>query len=238
MAWIAAGGDGTVNAIANVVIHTGRPMGVLPCGTMNHFARDLGLPLDLDSAARVILTGNTRLMDAAQVNGRVFVNNASLGAYPAMVLDRNRQQTSGRTRWTALVLASMRAFVRFRRLSLDLTLKGQNRTCTTPFLFVGNNECCLDGLRLGHRDHLDRGTLALYLAPGVSRAGVLRMTLAALFGLLKQDPEYEELLIPSFTVHLPGRRLRISLDGEVIRLFGPLHFRTLPAALSVFTRDA
>ena len=231
--YIAAGGDGTVNAIANIVCGTARPMGVLPCGTLNHFARDLGLPAELEAAAKVIAAGYTRQIDAAEVNGHVFVNNSSLGAYPAMVLDRERMKKSGRNKWASLMAASVRAFARFRRLTVEMTVDGQHRICITPFLFVGNNEYCLDGTRLGSREHLNSGVLALYLAPGVSRAGVLRMAISALFGHLKQDPAYEELLVKEFTVHVRKRRLRVSLDGEVERMPGPLHYRALPEALKV-----
>ena len=232
--YIAAGGDGTVNTVAQAVAGSPRPMGVLPIGTLNHFARDLGLPLDLAAAAQVIAAGHTRPVDAAQVNGRIFVNNSSLGAYPAMVLDRERMKKSGRGKWSALLLASARAFLRFRRLTVEMSAEGRQRCCTTPFLFVGNNVYCLDGVHLGRREHLTAGTLALHLAPGATRAGVLRMALAALFSRLKHVPEYEEFLVPEFTVHVRGRRrLRVSFDGEVQRIPGPLHFRTLPGALNV-----
>ncbi len=232
--YIAAGGDGTVNAVAQAVAETGRPMGVLALGTLNHFARDMGLPLDLAEAAEVIAAGHTRCVDAAEVNGRIFVNNSSLGAYPAMVLDRERMKKSGRNKWASLLFASARAFVRFRCATVEMSAKGGQRCCTTPFLFVGNNEYCLDGIRLGRREHLNGGTLALYLAPGASRAGVLRMAFAALFGRLKQTPEYEEFLVTEFSVHVHGRRrLRVSFDGEVQRMPGPLHYRILPGALSV-----
>jgi diacylglycerol kinase family enzyme len=232
--YIAAGGDGTVNAVAQAVCGTKRPMGVLALGTLNHFARDLGLPLDLEAAAQVIAAGHTRPVDAAEVNGRIFVNNSSLGAYPAMVLDRERMKRSGRNKWASLVLASTRAFIRFRCATVEMSAAQGRRSCTTPFLFVGNNEYCLDGVRLGRREHLNAGRLALYLAPGATRAGVLRMAFAALFGRLKQTPEYEEFLVPEFTVRVHGRRrLRVSFDGEVQRMPGPLHYRTLPGALNV-----
>ncbi len=233
--WVAGGGDGTVNAIANAVCGTGRPMGVLGLGTLNHFARDLKLPLDLEAAAKVILGGHIEEIDAAEVNGRVFVNNSSLGAYPAMVMDRMRMQKTGRGKWLAMIAASVRAFFRFRCLQVEMHVNGESQTCTTPFLFVGNNEYCLDdSARLGQRPSLNRGVLALYLAPGATRSAVIRMAAAALFGRLKQTPEHQQHLVDSFTVRVHGRRLlRISLDGEVTRMPGPLCYRSLPGALHV-----
>ena len=234
LAYIAAGGDGTVNAVAGAVAGTERAMGVLPLGTLNHFAQDLNVPLDLEAAAKVISDGETSWVDAAKVNGLVFVNNSSLGAYPAMVMDRERMKKSGRNKWSALVAASARAFVRFRHLHVEMMVDGHSRSCTTPFLFVGNNEYRLDGMRLGRREHLNGGVLSLYLAPGASRLGVLRMAIAAVFGRLKQTPEYEEILVQEFTVRVHGRRrIRVSLDGEVRRMPGPLQYRILPGALKV-----
>jgi diacylglycerol kinase family enzyme len=93
--FVAAGGDGTVNAVASAVAGTERCMGVLPVGTLNHFAHDLGLPLKLEAAVAAITGGRTRGIDVAEVNGAVFVNNSSIGAYPTMVLDRERMRKSG-----------------------------------------------------------------------------------------------------------------------------------------------
>ena len=240
--YIAAGGDGTVNAIAAAVIATERPMGILPLGTLNHFARDLNLPLEPEAAAKIIAAGHSIQVDAAEVNGLVFVNNSSLGAYPAMVMDRERMKKSGGNKWASLVAASLRAFVRFRHLHVEMKVQGEIRNCTTPFLFIGNNEYCLDatrpGAHFGQRENLDAGVLSLYLAPGATRAGILRMAVAALFGTLRELPEYEEILVPEFTVRVHGRRrLRVSLDGEVRRIPGPLHYRTRPGALKVLVPD-
>jgi diacylglycerol kinase family enzyme len=155
-----------------------------------------------------------------------------------MVLDRERMKKRGRNKWASLVAASFRAFLRFRCLHVEMTVAGQRRACTTPFLFVGNNEYCVEGLQIGRRNHLDRATLALYLAPGATRAHILRMAFAVLLGSLKEGPQFEELSTGEFTVHVRGRRrLRVSLDGEVRRMPGPLRYRILPGALHVLTPE-
>ena len=82
---VAGGGDGTVSAVAAALVDTEVALGVLPLGTLNHFAKDLGLPLDLGGAVRVIAAGQTQRIDVGEVNGRVFINNSSLGLYPEMV---------------------------------------------------------------------------------------------------------------------------------------------------------
>lgn len=234
VAFIAAGGDGTVSCVAAALAGTSRPMGVLAVGTLNHFARDLGLPIALEDAIQVIAAGQIRRVDAGEVNGHVFVNNSSLGAYPRMVVLRERMKQNGRGKWASLVVASLRAFVRFKCLQVEIEVTGQQRICTTPFLFIGNNPYCLDGLSVGERTRLDRGTLALYLAPGATRSDILRLGIKALLGKIQSDPVYEELTAQSFSVSTRGRRrLRVALDGEVLRLHGPLIYRSLPGALHV-----
>ncbi len=94
--FVAAGGDGTVNVVASAIAGTPRCMGVLPVGTLNHFGKDLGLPLELKEAVAAIARGMTCGVDAGEVNGQIFVNNSSIGAYPAMVVDRERMKKAGR----------------------------------------------------------------------------------------------------------------------------------------------
>ncbi len=231
--YVAAGGDGTVNAVASAVAGSGRAMGVLPVGTLNHFARDLKLPLELEAAVAAITNGEVRAVDAGEVNGAVFVNNSSIGVYPLMVLERERMRKSGRGKWAALVVASMKSFVRFRCLQVELEVEGKAVRYTTPFVFVGNNEYCLDGLRLGERERMDRGELAVYLAPGARRGTILRMVFAAFFGRMKDVPEYEEYKVERLTVKVGRRPLRVSLDGEVRRMRGPLEYRSRPGAVQV-----
>jgi diacylglycerol kinase family enzyme len=233
LAWIAAGGDGTVNAVAHAIAGTSRPMGVLPVGTLNHFAQDLGLPRTLASAIEVIATGDIQIVDAAEVNGITFVNNSSLGVYPAMVLDRERMKKSGWNKWWSLVIASARAFIRFRCLQVELELHGGIRRCTTPLLFVGNNLYAIDGGRLGRRERLDEGCLSLFLVPHTTRMAMLRLLIAALFGRVRGARELEEFTVKSVTVRAHRRRLRVSYDGEVKRMPPPLHYASRHGALRV-----
>ena len=233
VAYIAAGGDGTVNCVANLVANTARPMGVLPVGTLNHFAKDLGLPCGLEAAVAVAAGEATRTVDVGEVNGRIFVNNSSLGAYPVMVLDRERMKRTGWNRWVSLAVASFKCFVRLRRLRIEIEVDGVVRRRRTPFLFVGNNEYCVEGSSLGKRERLDCGELALYLAHDVTRAGVLRMAWASLRGRLRELPEYEELKATAAIVTVRRRHVRVSRDGEVKRMAAPLRYRILPGGLCV-----
>lgn len=234
--FIAAGGDGTMNAVANLLFGSRRRMGVLALGTLNHFAKDLKLPLELEEAIAVAASEQVRAIDAAMVNGVIFVNNSSLGVYPRMVLDRERMKKSGINKWASLVLASAKAFARFRCLEIAVEVKGEQRRCVTPFLFVGNNEYCMEGTSIGERKRLDQGELSLYLAPGATRATMFRLAFAALFGRVKKEPTFEEFKVKEFTVHVRSRKVRVSLDGEVQRMTGPLNYSIRPRALQILSR--
>jgi diacylglycerol kinase family enzyme len=234
MAYIAAGGDGTVSTVAAAIAGSGRALGVLPRGTLNHFARDLGLPLSMEEAAKVIVAGATRMVDAAELNGIIFVNNSSLGVYPAMASRRQRLRGVGWNRWTALVIASAKAFVRFREVEIELTAAGERRCCITPFVFIGNNRYCLDGSEgLGGRTQLDEGLLSIALAPGMSRVGSLRFLLLALTGRAGNAPELHQFQAEHARMTVRKPVLRVSLDGEVRRLRPPLEYRIRPGALRV-----
>ena len=206
---VAGGGDGTVSAVASTLAGTGAALGVLPLGTLNHFAKDLGMPLDIDAAARVIAAGQTTCVDVGEVNGRCFVNNSSIGIYARLVSERQAQQRGGRTKWIAHGVAAVRVWSRYyRRLRVTLRGEGVDRTARTPFVFVGNNEYQLSGLELGGRRRLDAGALHVCMAPGMSRSGVARMIVAAVFGRIHTIDGFESFSATEFTLDAGRRRLR------------------------------
>jgi len=110
---VAGGGDGTISAVAPAIAGGGNRLGVLPLGTLNHFAKDLSIPLDLKEAAKVILAGRTKPVDAAEVNGRVFINNSSLGLYPEVVRGRELHERLGHGKWSSLLRSAIRVFRRY-----------------------------------------------------------------------------------------------------------------------------
>src|SRR5688572_801587 len=134
---VAAGGDGTISAAAAALAGSDRPLGVVPLGTLNHFARDAGLPADPGDAVAAIAGGATRLVDVAEVNGIVFVNNSALGLYPMMVRGREAQQRRfGRSKRLAMLIASLRALRHFSRRRLTIRAGGGQAPIETPLLFV------------------------------------------------------------------------------------------------------
>jgi diacylglycerol kinase family enzyme len=231
---VAAGGDGTISTVAGELALTQKTLGVLPIGTLNHFAKDLRIPLDLASAVRTVVHGRVTAVDVGEVNGRIFINNSSLGIYPEIVSRRVlQQQRLGRSKWPAFFRATIRAFRRFPFLRLQIQVEGRQLARTTPFLFVGNNEYEMAGFKIGSRARLDAGLLGLYLAQRTSRFGLVRHAVRALFGRLNQARDFEAFTVKEARIETHRRRLLVAYDGEIAWMETPLHYRTRPGALRV-----
>ncbi|MGK5007700.1 diacylglycerol/lipid kinase family protein [Janthinobacterium sp. LB2P70] len=231
---VAGGGDGTINAVASVVVGSGTPFGVLPLGTLNHFAKDLNIPLELDAAIANVAQGVQHQVDVGEVNGRIFLNNSSLGLYPDIVRDREKQQRRlGRGKWLAFSWALVAALRRYPFLSVQLTLNDAVHARRTPFVFIGNNEYMMEGLNIGERERLDGGQLSLYVAQRPGRLGLLKLALDALFGKLSQAKDFDVLTATDLEVATHHRRLRVATDGEVTIMNTPLQYRICKAALTV-----
>lgn len=231
---VAAGGDGTVSTVASCLAGTGVPLGVLPLGTLNHFAKDLGLPLELDAALQVIAHGRPVDVDLGEVNGRLFINNSSLGLYPEIVRDREAQQRRlGRSKWPALVAASLHALRRYPVLSVQIEVNGKQLERRSAFVFIGNNEYHMEGFDIGERKQLSAGRLSLYVTQRTGRFGLLRLAVRALFGRLEQARDFDSLTATSFVVRPRRRRIHVATDGELQWLDAPLHYRIRPACLRV-----
>jgi diacylglycerol kinase family enzyme len=230
---VAGGGDGTVSSVASAIVERGAALGILPLGTLNHFAKDVGVPLDLDEAIRAIARGRIVHVDVGDVNGRPFINNASVGMYASLVAERQTMQRLGRRKWLAHGLAAARVWRRYHRLPVFLDADGRERAVQTPFVFMGNNEYQLSGLELGGRTKLDAGRLQVCMAPGMPRHRVAYMILVAIFGDLCRLEGFESFTASQVTLDGGTPRQRVSLDGEVITVDNPLTFRIRPRALPV-----
>jgi len=231
---IVGGGDGSVGAAAQVLAGTDAALGILPLGTLNHFARDLGIPFDLAKAAALIADGHVRAVDVAEVNGRVFVNNSAIGLYPLMVVDRESQQHRlGRSKRLAMLVASLRTLWRFDDHRLTLTSEEARSGVDTPLLFVGNNDYKLALPAAGRRAALDDGKLCVLVMRKKGVAGFLAATFRALIGRARPDDMVRMDAITRLRVDSGRHVLTISVDGETCRLNPPLDYRIRPSALRV-----
>ena len=231
-ALVAVGGDGTVGCLAAQLIGRSIPLGVIAAGTLNHFARDAGIAEDPAEAVAVIARGHVRHIDAADVNGRVFLNNSSVGLYPMMVVERAAEGRLLRcSKRLAMGWASLKALRRFRADRLDLDIDGRRIEIRTPLLFVGNNRYDLRLLSAGRRQRLDRHELCLYAPLVKTRLELLAVAARALFGLSTGKHFLSMTGIKELQVGAAGRSARVAIDGETQIMALPLHYRTRPGAI-------
>ena len=235
---IVGGGDGTISAAAGVLAGTKTRLGILPLGTLNHFARDLGIPLKIEEAAALIGSGNVREADVAEVNGRTFINNSAIGLYPLMVIDRDlQQQRLGRSKRLAMIVAAARTLARFHHDRLTLTVNDEQARLDTPLLFVGNNDYRIDIAAPGHRESLQDGRLCVLVMRKKTRRGLVAASIRALLNRTRPDDmvrldDVARLRVASRRKHLP-----ISVDGEVTALTSPLDYRVRKRALRVIAPE-
>lgn len=235
---VAGGGDGTISTVAEALAGTGIPLGVLPLGTLNHFAKDLGIPLELEQATAVILAGHITKVDVGEVSGHIFLNNSSIGVYPRLLRLRERYRERGRSKWIAACWAMLAVLRRHSFMAVRIVADGETIVRRTPFVFVGNNAYRMEGLSAGSRDSLTDGRLAVYIMNATGRRSLLWLAWSVLIGRARQIQELEMLSVLEAQVETRRAMLQVALDGEVLEERDPLAYRVRPAALAVFTPPA
>ena len=230
---VAAGGDGTVSAVAAAVARAGKTLAIIPAGTLNHFARDAGIPTELDQAIAVIGSGRERAFDVGVVNGQLFLNNVSLGSYPRMVHHRDELEARGRSRPVAAAIAIARTWIHLHKLTAVMSVDDREIVRRSPFIVVGNGSYVLSGLSLGKREEISDGRLSLYVAPSTGRIGVLSLPFRALAGRLEEYERFETICANRISARFRHRRVATGIDGEVRVLESPLNFEVRRDALRV-----
>lgn len=232
---VVGGGDGTLGGAVGRLAGTGTALGILPLGTRNHLAHDLGIPDDLAAAARVIAAGHRHAIDLGTVNGETFVNNASIGLYPLLVRGREAEQRrTGAPKWLASLPAARAALRRLPHHRLRLAMPAAEREIVTPLLFVGNNRYALDAGEVGKRTALDDGMLSVYAVASRTRLALIGFALRTLVGRARPDSDFAAIGdTPEMTVSGHPDRIDVALDGEVRRIAMPLDFAIRRRALDV-----
>ncbi|MGE5506042.1 MAG: lipid kinase MamU [Actinomycetota bacterium] len=228
---VVGGGDGTVLTAILAGLGRDRPLGLVPLGTLNLLARDLGLPLDPVEAARALAGAEPVAIDLAEVNGHPFAIWASLGMHPWMVRRRDHLQRDGMSKRPAMLVAALRAFRRYPVVKVQLSLQGAAMAVATPLLVVTNNAWKEGAPPL--RQALDKGELEVHIARATSRLALLWLVLKALLGRWKTTQLLGTIRADEVRVTTRSRRAMVSLDGEVTVLRSPLVFRLRPKALLV-----
>lgn len=233
---VAGGGDGTISTVASVVAGTDAALGVLPLGTLNHFAKDLGLPLALEEAVATIVEGEVVQVDIGELNGRTFINNSSLGLYPKLVRHRDEHQRLGRSKWWAFFRALLMVLGRYSFLKVKLRTDEAEIVRVTPFVFIGNNEYEIHGFSIGTRARIDSGTLSVYLTRRADRIRLFGLALRGLVGRLRDAEDFDTITATEVVIDTRGHSVLVALDGELFQIELPLHYRCRRRELRVIVR--
>jgi diacylglycerol kinase family enzyme len=241
---VAAGGDGTLNAVAHEAVRHGCVFGVLPQGTFNYFGRTHGIPEDLRAAVHALLRARVRNVQIGMVNKRSFLVNASVGLYPRLLEEREHDKRQfGRSRVVAILSALKTALGRYRNLRIELERDGRRHRLRTPTLFVGNNRLQMEQVGMQPLDHaVEEGRLAAIAPRPVGKLRMLWLLVRGALGRLGKADDLTAFAFRSMTVRAPvlsGRRkIKVAVDGEVCKLELPLHFEALDGQLALMVADA
>jgi len=248
--FIAAGGDGTVNHVAQALVGTDATLAVIPLGTYNHFARDAGVPIEWEEALEVALGSESAKLDVAKVNDRYFLNNISLGLYPDAV---RRREEKGRhyPRWRATLYAGYMTLRHWRSTTIALEIppdtvrhssgdvRGHLEAFKTHLLMVSNNAYDLSRFGMhAPRTDLRAGLLTVYWLPKMRRLRFIRFIARYLRGTAEELAGLRSLQTTQLSLHTPHPRVRVGLDGEVITFHSPLLVTIVPGGLTVKTAES
>ncbi|MBV9441619.1 MAG: NAD(+)/NADH kinase [Acidobacteriaceae bacterium] len=241
---VAAGGDGTVNAVASSVVNSDVRLGVIPAGTLNHFARDLAIPIDPGAAAHALAAGREASVDVGAVNGRIFINNSVLGLYPVYraakeAFERKGLKSTRLGRFFAVIGGILRVFWRLPHLHLRFIVNGTDRDMRTAFVLVANNEHELEDWNIGRRRSLGEGLLWVYALRPCSRWALLKFFVLFVFKRFRKRDAFDVFKVRELHIEARRRRhIRVGVDGEIVQLENPLYYESLPRALRVIAPAA
>ena len=233
---VAAGGDGTISAIAQAVLGSGRPFGVLPQGTFNYFGRTHGIPEETAESTRALLDATVHPVQVGMVNGKIFLVNASLGLYPKLLEQREKHKRRlGRSRLVAWWSAMVTLFSEHRSLIIEIDHEQGTETIRTPMLFVGNNALQLEQIGIPEASVVEEGLLTAITTKAVGTAAMFALLIRGAFGKLGEARSVESFAFRHMTVrqrHAYGaRRMKVAMDGEIFWMRTPIEFRIAPHPL-------
>ncbi|KZE35085.1 hypothetical protein AVW16_04675 [Crenobacter luteus] len=231
---VAAGGDGTVNTVAAALLDSGVPLGVIPLGTFNYFARQHGIPLDAAGAARALVDGRARPVQLGLVNGRPYLNNASFGLYSTLIEARERHKGRlGRSRAVAFLSGLYTLLREHRSLRVEMVVDGASRRCRTAMVFFGNNPLQLADLNLPEAECVADGRLAAMVMRPLTRWDRVKLLTRGALGRLADDENLQHFCARTVEVRGHAGRVKVAIDGEVLRLAMPLRFSVRRDALTL-----
>ncbi|MDH0657275.1 diacylglycerol kinase family protein [Acinetobacter johnsonii] len=231
---VAAGGDGTLNAVASKLMGTDIPMGILPLGTFNYVARVLNIPLDLLDAAKTISEGQPRSVHVAQLNQHIYLNNASLGLYPLFIQKREQfNKHFGRFPLHAYTSA-LDVLIRDRKeLKLEVEVDGQRYPVKTPLIFFGNNQLQLAEMKLRIAEAAEAGKVAGVVVAKSDKRTLFKTLWQLIKGNLDQASDVYSFAADEVIVHSKRNKLTVAVDGEIVTMTPPLKITVRKHALNI-----
>ncbi len=235
---VAAGGDGTICCVAEAALKSGKTLGVIPLGTFNYFAKNLGISLEPDKATEVLLGDHTVRASVLDLDGRLILNNTSIGIHPAVLLKRRQMYRRwGRNQLSAYVSVIMMAFQPPPRLRVKLALSEGEVARETPLVMVCSNAFQMEAFGLAGKECLAEGKFALYVARMAGPATIFKHGVRTMLRKLRPEIDYEVICTSDVTIETHRRRFRAAVDGELEELKSPLRFRVKSEALCVLAPE-
>lgn len=237
---IAGGGDGTINTIAGIVFESDKAFGVLPLGTHNHFAKDLGISLDLEEAVGQLARAKVVDLPVGEVNGQLFLNFSGIGLHPEVVREREaHRKETGRGKWFSMLVAMARKLRDLPAHKVTLSTRGQTIARRTPSVIVCNNPHQMKVFGVEDASVPERGLLNVYIATRSTRRTVLALMTRAAAGLLKPStPHFESMAVSEVRIDARRSHMPVSIDGEVMDMQTPLRYRIRSRPLKVLVPDS
>jgi diacylglycerol kinase family enzyme len=231
--FVAAGGDGTINHVIQPLVHSEATLAVIPVGTYNHFAKDVGIPLEWRDALDVAISGDSRQVDTARANDLFFVNNLSIGLYPELVA---RREAKGRDypRWKARLQAFFTTLLQYPHVTFNVETEHHQEVIRTHIFMVSNNSYDLSRIGIeAPRSTLSEGRLSVYWLPHLPRWELTKFGAHYLAGRVSTAPGFRSFRTSKMKVQSRDRELRVGIDGEVFTMTLPLVITIVPQSLLV-----
>lgn len=236
---VAAGGDGTINTVAQYLLHQDIPMAIVPLGTFNYVARALNIPLDLAEAVRVAVQGVAQSVHVGTVNQQVYLNNAAIGLYPKLIQQRESDKSRfGRYKAVAMLSGFAMLLREHQKLRLKMTIDGQAKPIETPMVFFGNNQLQLADMKLTLAECAAQGRLAGVAITPVNRWQMLKLMARMSLGTFERAPEVHCFCADHIQIASKHRQLDLAIDGEIVRVKTPLNFKVANHALKIMVPNA
>jgi diacylglycerol kinase family enzyme len=232
---VVAGGDGGINSVIQKVIQSDCPVGIIPVGTFNFFARTHQIPEALDGALTTILNGYYEPVQVGMINEKIFLVNASLGLYPDLLEDRERfKRRWGRSRFVAAIAGLYFLALSRQIIHLKLTTQTRSIELQTPSLFVANNSLQLENLGIAEADKIEQGKLVAIVPRPLNKWAMVKLLFKGILADLGNDKNILSFTFDKMNVRFArflGSHVKAAIDGEIIWLKTPIEISVAERAL-------